>query len=923
MTNNGFEGVVGSTPEQVILNQDSIGDNGKPLRRGAGKKEGKGNKKASDTTGGKKSKRSQAPKKSEVSIAEPSAEPEIEPAGHAGEALETEVIEEEITVADKKAVETNETEMPSMPFTQMAEIIDAFETSEGALSERDGYLNEFVVFDENDGGKIIPKAEVEQLFNEKIAELRASEQKRGVDEKKTEVEEGVPRETTNTEPTPPSITEEPAESTRESTARPTSANSERDAAESSLNGRLAELQPRDLYGNFQTIVDKAVRSLESLGDIKEFGQKIRSGEFTFYRSEENQKQERKRNTKGGLVPITEDIDFDQLEKVDPQECIDYIDEHIAMTLRGKLEDVLDELAENDPKQIDGIEDKYLARLRYFFSDLPDDDEIKIGLEDDIRRICMEKRSGVTKHADNSPRERVAVKRKVNPEVVEIAQSSREDFSTRVYKINNLQKLIDVRNQVEELYGKDILNNEEARDKYSIIHGCIRSVFRNRVENDLKKVHDIQVLSEEFNRIKERYDRLFAEDITGGLLDDTTKQGREDIKALIETRRGEIEGKVARVPETRAADKSNEKATTAPKQEKSGRVAFVKDAAHFGDHSNFTINIDENEPLTSKPRINTASRTVGIADLNQILHRGAPKPDTNEGTVEEAENEKESDEAVDEELYDRVRNLVMETGSASISLLQRRLRLGYTAATGFMDILEKRGVIGPANGTNPRKVLGQSGQGGHDKGTEAQEESSKKPATEDAVQAIPAASAESPKPVFEGLPIPLPPSQRAKGSTAVVTTEALALAQEKKTPPPLPRQKQSIETPTPASTATLETTRAQQLADAKKKLEEASAEVNGTKTETSPSASANQIETTKRSGPMRKTIRNINLKEIPARNNDADYTPTPIPTPEPRRPKIIPLPSSNSPYENKSPAAKLVKKAKGGFRRFLSRFGINF
>ena len=75
-------------------------------------------------------------------------------------------------------------------------------------------------------------------------------------------------------------------------------------------------------------------------------------------------------------------------------------------------------------------------------------------------------------------------------------------------------------------------------------------------------------------------------------------------------------------------------------------------------------------------------------------------------------------------------------------------------------------------------------------------------------------------------------------------------------------------------------------------------------------------------------REVTIDENDAGDIDTDEetsprTPEPIPTPEPRRPKIIPLPSSNSPYENKSPAAKLVKKAKGGFRRFLSRFGINF
>ena len=42
--------------------------------------------------------------------------------------------------------------------------------------------------------------------------------------------------------------------------------------------------------------------------------------------------------------------------------------------------------------------------------------------------------------------------------------------------------------------------------------------------------------------------------------------------------------------------------------------------------------------------------------------------------------------------------------ASTSLLQRRLRLGYTRAARMIDILERRGVIGPGDGAKPREIL---------------------------------------------------------------------------------------------------------------------------------------------------------------------------------------------------------------------------
>lgn len=67
-----------------------------------------------------------------------------------------------------------------------------------------------------------------------------------------------------------------------------------------------------------------------------------------------------------------------------------------------------------------------------------------------------------------------------------------------------------------------------------------------------------------------------------------------------------------------------------------------------------------------------------------------------------------DMAEDDELYEEARGLVMQAGKASTSYLQRRLRLGYARAARIMDILEERGVVGPADGSKPRDVLMQSG-----------------------------------------------------------------------------------------------------------------------------------------------------------------------------------------------------------------------
>jgi DNA segregation ATPase FtsK/SpoIIIE, S-DNA-T family len=49
-------------------------------------------------------------------------------------------------------------------------------------------------------------------------------------------------------------------------------------------------------------------------------------------------------------------------------------------------------------------------------------------------------------------------------------------------------------------------------------------------------------------------------------------------------------------------------------------------------------------------------------------------------------------------------MVLETGQASVSMLQRRLRLGYTRAARIIDAMEEEGIIGPFRGSKPREIL---------------------------------------------------------------------------------------------------------------------------------------------------------------------------------------------------------------------------
>ena len=59
---------------------------------------------------------------------------------------------------------------------------------------------------------------------------------------------------------------------------------------------------------------------------------------------------------------------------------------------------------------------------------------------------------------------------------------------------------------------------------------------------------------------------------------------------------------------------------------------------------------------------------------------------------------------DDDLFKDAAEVVIRTGKASSSLLQRRLRIGYARAARLLDILEERGIVGPADGSRPRQVL---------------------------------------------------------------------------------------------------------------------------------------------------------------------------------------------------------------------------
>ena len=58
----------------------------------------------------------------------------------------------------------------------------------------------------------------------------------------------------------------------------------------------------------------------------------------------------------------------------------------------------------------------------------------------------------------------------------------------------------------------------------------------------------------------------------------------------------------------------------------------------------------------------------------------------------------------DELIDAAAEVILETGQASVSMLQRRLKLGYARAARLVDQLEEKGIVGPFEGSKPRQLL---------------------------------------------------------------------------------------------------------------------------------------------------------------------------------------------------------------------------
>ena len=117
-------------------------------------------------------------------------------------------------------------------------------------------------------------------------------------------------------------------------------------------------------------------------------------------------------------------------------------------------------------------------------------------------------------------------------------------------------------------------------------------------------------------------------------------------------------------------------------------------------------IDENHPVRLQGSFISDDDVERIVSFIKAQADADYDDSFDPGEVSETEGESGTGDEGGDPLFEEAKALVIETQKASASMIQRRLSVGFNRATRLMEELEFAGVIGPAEGTKPRKVLQQ-------------------------------------------------------------------------------------------------------------------------------------------------------------------------------------------------------------------------
>ena len=117
------------------------------------------------------------------------------------------------------------------------------------------------------------------------------------------------------------------------------------------------------------------------------------------------------------------------------------------------------------------------------------------------------------------------------------------------------------------------------------------------------------------------------------------------------------------------------------------------------------------PIGANKPIRVQGAFISDNEVEKLVEfvKAQREPEYDNTVTQEAEKEAEKESAEDNDVYrdellERAVNLVMESGQASVSMLQRRFRIGYTRAARLVDTMEDLKIVGPSMGSKAREIL---------------------------------------------------------------------------------------------------------------------------------------------------------------------------------------------------------------------------
>src|SRR6476469_5409276 len=202
---------------------------------------------------------------------------------------------------------------------------------------------------------------------------------------------------------------------------------------------------------------------------------------------------------------------------------------------------------------------------------------------------------------------------------------------------------------------------------------------------------------------------------------------DELADLMQTAPADVETAIARITQmARAAGMHVIVATQTPRADVitgvikaniPSRIAFQVaskiDSRVILDENGADRLLGQGDMLYLPPSASRLIRAQGVLVTDDEIHRlvefvskqSPPAFDTAmHEKLQSASAPEEDVTAEDEELVEKCIEIIRQEKRASTSLLQRRLRLGYTRAARIVDILEQRGILGPGEGAKPREIL---------------------------------------------------------------------------------------------------------------------------------------------------------------------------------------------------------------------------